>query len=63
MRSLLEKTCAWRIYDLLKNPDRFREVLVIVLTGVGDDPVEIAQILTAWLCAVLIARTMFSKKN
>ena len=47
--------------DLLFGPDRFREVLVMLFTSVGDQPGEIARLLLAWLAAILIANWISSQ--
>lgn len=62
MKPIFQEIFRYGMDDLL-NPDRFREVLVIVLTGLGDHPAEIAQMLGAWLAAVLISKKIFPGKN
>ena len=63
MSALLKKLGASQGYELLMNPDRFREVLVIILTGIGDHPGEVVQVLMAWFAAVLIASRIFRGAN
>ncbi len=61
MRSLFEKISTYGS-ELLFAPERFREILVMLFTGIGEAPQELAQLFLAWLAAVAIAHRVFPKK-
>ena len=61
MKSVFEKI--W-IYgnELFFAPERFREILVMLFTGVGEEPHDLAHLFIAWLMAVALAHWLFPKK-
>lgn len=62
MKVLLEKLSMYAS-ELLLGPERFREVLVMLFTGVGEAPQDLARLFIAWFTAVLIADRVFSKRR
>lgn len=48
-------------FDIIMNPDRFRELLVIVFTGIGEHPAEILHTVVAWTAALIVAERIYPK--
>ena len=62
MRSLFETIGRVGI-DTIMGPERFREFLVIVFTGLGGHPAEIIHAALAWGMALLVADRIYPRET